>query len=382
MCDFFGPADAIENISIDTTPYIDFQINKYNEGEYLLEKHIPEQVLFTSPETISSLKSFYSNNVDIPILAYGGHGIGKITCILGLIVHIPCYLPDYPIYKKVNNMEHFKILDSEFNKVLSYENIFYLNINILHNDTEIISYLTYMYRIATSRSIDENEKKIIIISHIDKCNHDAQRYITFMLDKISINVSYIFTTYTINIDKKIVSSCAPLKFKYLNETEFSNIFKVNFSKSFAKKDLHQNYVKRYYDIYIENHYNIGNTISQIKYNLAVYGNSFLKDSDKTCSLMSKIVSNFINKKMILSTVNSALEIRKFLYTLVSLNIELKIFVHELVNQLLKHKLHNNIKNIITEKANILLSEIKSSNKEIVVIETFIYDIITKIFSIV
>ena len=36
-----------------------------------------------------------------------------------------------------------------------------------------------MYKLSKGRSIDGN-KKIIIISHIDKCNKEAQKYINYM----------------------------------------------------------------------------------------------------------------------------------------------------------------------------------------------------------
>ena len=378
MSDFFD-TEPIEPI-VDTTLNIEFQLNKFTEGEYLKEKHIPEKALFAKAETLQTFKNFYINDIDMPILVSGAPGIGKLTSIIAMLPIVPSYLPDYENDNKINNLEYFKVLDAEYNKVLAYENIFYLNIKVLNNQTDIANYLKYIYSIAKARSITD-EKKIIIINHIDRCNYDSQRYIAFMLDKITTGVAYIFTTYTTNkIDRKITSSCASINFKYLDEETFTTVFKHNYKNHFARKDLMPAILKQYYQIYITNRYNIGNTISQIKYHLSTTGNAFLKDKTNTCSLLSRIASNFIKKRLVLSTVNSALDIRKFLYTLLSLNFELIIFIEEVVKQLVKSKLNDNIKNIILQKAGTLSAELSNVNKEIIIVETFFYDIINVIYS--
>ena len=197
-----------------------------------------------------------------------------------------------------------------------------------------------------------------------------------MLDKISTNASYIFTTYSKNtINKKILSSCASINFKYLNETEFIKIFKINFKNELAKDNhtLTTPILNHFYELYVENKYNLGNTLSQIKYHLVNEGIKFLKDKDNKVSLLSKIANNFIKKKLILSNVSGALEIRKFLYILLSLNVKLIIFVKEVVRQLNNSKLNSNVKCMILNKSSILSGEIVDSNKEIVIIINIIFD---------
>ena len=206
-----------------------------------------------------------------------------------------------------------------------------------------------------------------------------------MIDKINTNISYIFTTHNINtINSKITSSCTKLNFKYLDETTFTSIFKTNFKSIYEKNSiiLTQSILKQFYQIYIANKYNIGNTISQIKYYLATEGISFLnKDkNENTLSLLSTIAANFIKKKLVLTTLSSALEIRKFLYIMLSLNMKLIVFVKEVVRQLNNSKLNTNIKIKIIEKSSILSKELLYSNKEIIIIETFFYDIINIIYS--
>jgi len=421
--------ESIDNINIEATQNIDFQRNKNNKNEYLSKPNIPLKALFAKTEIISIIKNFYENNIDIPILIHGKQGIGKLTCIIGLLQYIPCYLQDIHIDLKLNNILYFKSLDVEYNKIFFHENIYILNINILNNNTEILSYLKYLYQIAKSSNIthyksnrkcnsldyDETEidneinnndddnnddniydKKIIIITHIDKCNNESQRYIAYMIEKVTISISYIFTSQSNNnLDHKILSSCSNISFKPLDNQEFIDIFTFNFENSLLKNVLSKNVssknvlsknsktktsiIMQFYNIYISNNYNIGNTISQIKYHLESEGIDFLKNKNNCQSLMANIASNFINKRLILSKVSSALEIRKFLYTLLSLNIKLIIFVKEVVSQLIKSKLNNSIKHIITEKIGKLSDEITNVNKEIIIVEAFFYDIITIIY---
>lgn len=287
---------------------------------------------------------------------------------------------------KLNNINYFKLFDNDYPKLLFYENIFFLNLKVLHNNTDILENLVFLYKLSKTKNFDENEKKIIIISNIQVCNKDAQRYITFMIDKISLHSSYIFTSTTITtIDNKIKSSCSPIEFKPLDEVLFCKIFKTNFKKSFYDKEnkqivLTNSLLKQFYSIYTSNNYNIGTTIAQIKYNIDVNGIDFFKDKQNTLSLLSLIVKKFIKTKLILSTVNSALDIRKFLYTLVSLNIDLIVFVKEVIKQLCNTKLHFTIKSQILEELNIIIRDISYCNKDVIIVETFFYKIITIIYS--
>ena len=347
---------------MEITPNIEYQLNKFDTNEYFKHKHIPEKALFTNEDTIHKLKSFYTTNCDIPLLIYGKKGIGKLTCIINLLVNIPCYLPTFNNEDKVNNINYFKQFENDYPKLLFYENIFFLNLKVLHNNTDILENLQFLYKLSKSKTFDEDEKKIIIISNIQLCNNEAQHYINFMIDKISLHSSYLFTSTTLTqIDNKIKTSCSLIGFKPLNELSFCKLFKTNFKKSFYNKDnsqiiLTNTILKQFYSIYSSNNYNIGTTIAQIKYNIDVNGIEFLENKQNTISLLSLIAKKFIKTKLILSTVNSALDIRKFLYTLVSLNIDLIIFVKEVIKQLCNTKLHFNIKTKII----IAISKVKAN----------------------
>ena len=386
---FFNNTKEISNNDeeyIEITANIEYQLDKFSNDEYLKKHYIPEKALFANEIIINKLKSFYINNIDIPLLINGYKGSGKLTCIFALLTYIPCYLPTIKLEDKINNIKYFKVFDNDYQKLLYYENIYFLNLKILHNNTDILNNLHYLHKLSKTKNFDEDEKKIIIISNIDICNNEAKRYLTFMIDKIYSHISFIFTSHTTQIlPKKLISSCSIINFKPLNEEEFSKQFKLNFKKSFSNKEnnkviLNNSIVKQFYNIYVSNNYNIGTTIAQIKYHIDVDGIDFLKDNHNTLSLLSLIAKKFIKKKLVLSTVNSALEIRKFLYTLVSLNINLIIFVKEVIKQLNSSKLKQSIKFIINEESNKLSSEICHSNKEVIIIETFFYKIITILYS--
>lgn len=390
MDDFFSDDKENSNNNneehIEITANIEYQLDKFSNDEYLKKHYIPEKALFTNYTIINKLKLFYINNIDIPLLINGHKGSGKLTCIFGLLPYIPCYLPTIKLEERINNIKYFKVFDNDYPKLLYYENVFFLNLKILHNNTDILNNLQYLHKLSKTKNFDEDEKKIIIISNIDMCNNESQRYLTFMIDKIYSHISFIFTSNTIQIlDKKIISSCSIINFKPLIEEEFCKQFKLNFKKSFSNKEnnkviLNYSIVKQFYNIYVSNNYNIGTTIAQIKYHIDVDGIDFLKDNHKTVSLLSLIANKFIKKKLILSTVNSALEIRIFLYKLASLNINLIIFVKEVIKQLNSSKLKQSIKFIINEEVNKLSNEICYSNKEVIIIETFFYKIITIIYS--
>ena len=382
--DTYFENDSIDQ-DIDITLNIDFQLDKYNNNEYFTKKQIPENALFTPYLFINKLKQFYESNLDIPLLIYGLKGCGKLTAILGLMNNVPVYFPeieDKYDSRKTNNLYYMKILDKEYEKLLVYENLYYLNIDILSNANEIIMYLKHIYKISKGKSIDGNTK-IIVISNIEKCNTESQKYINFILDKLNGNTSYIFTTTKLNnINTKIKSSCARINFGYLNEKEFSTIFTFNYKSIFPQKHFISTYLKNYYQIYVNNQYNIGHTIAQIKYIIDTTDITIdkLQADEYKKSLMYNIVKNFIKKKLKLSTINTALDIRKFLYTLLSLNINLLEFCKVLIKELISRKINIKTKILIIEKASILSNEFTLINKEVISVESFIYNIIHIIYS--
>lgn len=370
----------------NTTPHIEFQLNRFQIGEPFANKRIPENALFISSNLLDKIRNLYLANLDIPVLISGPIGCGKLTAILGMMPSCEAYFPsilERDDIRLVNNIIYMKPLDEQhFPKILIYENLYVCNIALLANNTEIKTYLEQIYRLAKARSIDLS-RKIIVICHIELCTYEQQRYITFMLDKINPLTSYILTTTHGNqIDKKIRTFCAPLRFEYPSETEFANILRVNYSSVLEKKHLTIYYMRKYWEIYKNNRYNIGRTIAQIKWLLSCPDISLerLKLDENNRSLMDNIVANFIKKKMKLGVLGGALEIRKFVYTLLSINTDVVEFVQCIVRQLLASRISPASKKKIVEKAGEFSACLPKMNKDLIALETFLYELIYVVYS--
>jgi hypothetical protein len=381
-----GGDSIVSSGDANATPNIAFQLNHFQPGEPFANKRVPETALFASSVFLDKIRCFYKTNLDIPLLIFGLPGCGKLTSMLGMMPQCPTYFPniqDREDARLVNNLTYFKSLDIQnFPKILIYENLFICNIAILINNTEIRAYLEKIYKLARSRSIDAS-RKIFIICHIELCTSEHQRYITFMLDKINSNTSYILTTSHCNqLDKKIRTFCANLHFEYPSEPEFTEIFKKNYSAILEKKHINSYYLKKYWEIYKNNKWNIGNTIAQIKWLLSCPDISLerLKLDENNHSLLDNIVANFIKKKMKLGVLEGAMEIRRFLYTLLSINIDIVEFIRSLVRQLLISRISPVSKCKIIEKAGAFSSYLPKINKELIALETFIYELIYVLYS--
>lgn len=346
------------------------------------KKRVPHDNLFGCKETLEYIQNIYEKNCDLPIILYGKEGVGKKTAIIGLLDKIPCYMSSYNLECKVNNLNFFKVYNTEYPKVISYENVYYLNLEILKSNTEMQDYLKYLFKLAKSKSITSNEKKILVITHLEVLNYDLQKYLGYMMDKISANFTFIFTCNILNSIKinKIVNSCVKLHFKNPSKEEFLETLKKCLSPLLSKSEWH--YVSNeLYNLYEANDFHIGQTISQIKYFKAMNKNlsvDFVRNNN--FSLMSIIVKNFIKKKMILSTVDHMMEVRRFIYQLLSLNIKAEVFVNELVKQLMKLKINSRAKGQIVEHVSKFSKEIAMSNKESICMEDMICNLIISIYS--
>ena len=376
--------------SMAATPNIAFQLNRFERGEPFANKRIPENALFVSRVFLDKVRNLYAANLDIPVLVSGLPGCGKLTVMLGMMPQCGAYFPSIieradtsGSARLVNNIAFMKPLDeNNYPKILIYENLYICNIALLTNNTEIKTYLEQIYRIARSRSIDAS-RKIFIICHIELCTHEHQRYITFMLDKINSMTSYILTTTHANqIDRKIRSFCAPLRFEYPSEGEFADTFRGNYSSVMEKKHLSSYYVRKYWEIYNNNRMHIGHTLAQIKWLVSSPNISLerLKLDENSRSLLDNIATNFIKKKMKLSVLCGAMEIRRFVYTLLSINIDVVEFVQCVVRQLLASRISPISKQKIIEKAGVFSATLPKMNKELIALETFLYELVYVVYS--
>jgi hypothetical protein len=371
----------------DATPHLAFQLNRFQDGEPFANKRVPETALFAAPRLLDKIRGLYKVNLDIPVLISGSPGSGKLTAMLGMMPLCRAYFPsiiDRSDPRLANNLAYLKPLDEHnFPKIFIYENVYVCNIAILVNNTEITTYLEQIYRLARSRSIDVS-RKIFVICHIELCTHEQQRYITFMLDKINSLTSYILTTtHTNQIDRKIRAFCAPLRFEYPNEGEFVNIFRANYSSVMEKKHLTQYYMRKYWEIYCNNRYNIGRTIAQIRWLVSCPDISLekLKLDENNRGLLNNIAANFIKKRMKLGALGGgAMEIRRFVYTLLSINVDVVEFVGCIVRQLLASRISPVAKHKVIAKAGEFSACIPKMNKELIALETFLYELVYVVYS--
>lgn len=381
-----GGDSVISSRDANATPHIAFQLNRFQPDEPFANKRVYEAALFASREFLDKIRSFYKANLDIPLLISGFAGCGKLTTLLGMMSQCTAYIPsilDRADSRIVNNLIYLKSLDEHnFPKILIYENLYVCNIALLINNSEIMTYIEQIYKLARSRSIDAS-RKIFVICHIELCTYEHQRYITFMLDKINSTTSYIMTTTHGNqIDKKIRTYCANLRFEYPSELEFADIFKCNYTTILEKKHITSYYLKKYWEIYKNNKWNIGRTVAQIKWLLSCQDISLerLKLDENNRSLLDNIVANFIKKKMKLGVLEGALEIRRFVYTLLSINIDVVEFVQCLIQQLLSSRISTASKHKIIEKAGAFSACLPKMNKELIALETFLYELVYVVYS--
>jgi hypothetical protein len=141
-------------------------------------------------------------------------------------------------------------------------------------------------------------------------------------------------------------------------------------------------MRKYWEIYKNNKWNIGRSLAQIKWLLSCQDISLerLKLDENNRSLIDNIAANFIKKKMKLGMLSGALEIRKFVYTLLSININVVEFVKCLVHQLIKSRITSISKQKLIETAGKFSACLHKMNKDLIALETFLYEVIYIVYS--
>jgi hypothetical protein len=317
----------------------------------------------------------FKSNCDLPIIIYGLPGIGKLITCIGLLNHLPLSLNN-----PINNLDYFKVYDHTYTKLLCLDTVFYLNLKIITSDSETIDYLKCINKISTTRSFND-EKRYFIIKGLDTVSQDIINFIKYMLDRLNALSSFIFIVNKLNVlPQKIITTCATLHYPHLNQQEFDTIFNYNYKNKLTTNDwLVSN---KFYKIYENNQYNIGHTINQIRY-LAIsknLNNAYFKNSDNLLSLDIIIVQNFIKNYLILSSIEKIGDIRKFIYTLLSINYPIITFVQNLTRLIIKSKLKHEQKSKIIEKFAYFSKIYKNANKEVIPLEGLLFNIIDIIYS--
>ncbi len=373
--EFLALFENNDPINITSTPNIELHIDKSDFSEYFKQKFISEEYLFATQSFIEKLKNIYKSNCDLPIIIYGLPGIGKLITCIGLIHNLPLLTK-----KPINNLDYFKVYDHNYTKLLCLDTLFYLNLKIFTSDSETLDYLKCIYKISTTRSFND-EKRYFIIKGLDTVSPDIINFIKYILDRLNALSSFIFIVNKLNVlPAKILTTCLKLHYPHLNQVEFDTIFKHNYKNKLSYMDWLVS--SKFYKIYENNHYNIGHTINQIRY-LAISKNlnsAYFKNSDNLMSLDTIIVQNFIKNYLLLSSIEKIGEIRKFIYTLLSIHYPIITFVQNLSLSIIKSKLKHEQKSKIIEKIAYFSKIYKNANKEVIPLEGLLFNIIDIIYS--
>jgi hypothetical protein len=373
--EFLALFENNDPINIISTPNIELHLDKKEFSEYFKNKFISGDHLFARSNFIEKLGNMFKSNCDLPIIIYGLPGIGKLITCIGLLNHLPLSLNN-----PINNLDYFKVYDHTYTKLLCLDTVFYLNLKIITSDSETIDYLKCINKISTTRSFND-EKRYFIIKGLDTVSQDIINFIKYMLDRLNALSSFIFIVNKLNVlPQKIITTCATLHYPHLNQQEFDTIFNYNYKNKLTTNDwLVSN---KFYKIYENNQYNIGHTINQIRY-LAIsknLNNAYFKNSDNLLSLDIIIVQNFIKNYLILSSIEKIGDIRKFIYTLLSINYPIITFVQNLTRLIIKSKLKHEQKSKIIEKFAYFSKIYKNANKEVIPLEGLLFNIIDIIYS--
>uniref|UniRef100_A0A6C0HMX2 Uncharacterized protein n=1 Tax=viral metagenome TaxID=1070528 RepID=A0A6C0HMX2_9ZZZZ len=393
--DFLALFDGCNNISapastFDITPNIDFQL--INQ-QLLLDTHIlKDSYLFATVDYLAQLKLLAYANFDMPLIIYGQPGTGKLTSLLTMIKYVPEYLQDYKQDAKLNTIYHFKIYNNDWYKLLYLDNVYYLNLNLFLNNTEKLEYLKYIYKISKTQSFDA-KRKIFIVKHLDDCTQNIQKYMAFILDHIGAFSSFILIVKSpFNLPHKVKSTCLKLHYPHLNNEEFTSKY------VYYMQHMHSTHTASHpvthtpaqlkllkgnaiYNIYKNNNYKIGNTLAQIQY-INASGRltaEYLKVKENTESLMQTIVNTFFKKYIVLSTLERLLELRKFIYTLLSINLSTIDFVTLICVKLINSKISLSSKLKILERGCYYTCIYKNANKLVIPFEALLFDIIKIVY---
>ena len=203
----------------------------------------------------------------------------------------------------------------------------------------------------------------------------------YIVDHIGAFSSFILIVKSpFNLPHKIKSTFLQLHYPQLTESELIDRFTTNFKSSYTTAEF-KLVSPAIYTIYKNNNYNVGNTLAQIKYIKAAghLTSVYMKVKDNTESLMQTIANNFIKKYVVLSNLERLLDLRKFIYTLLSLNLSTLDFVSLICTKMVKSKISNDSKLAILEKACYYSQVYTRANKLVIPLEALLFDIIKIIY---
>ena len=208
---------------------------------------------------------------------------------------------------------------------------------------------------------------------------NGQKKLSNMIEKYSCNVSFIFTVSSIDrIIPKIKSLVCKINYKSLSKNEFKSAFNHNFKNFFEDDEIFQNNKKyildKFYQIYLNNEHNIGNTLHQINF---LYLNEKInkKELGKKINLMSiynQLSIQMLNMLIQSKKLSDYTMIRSKLYKYNTLNLDKIMLVKKILQNIASiDNMDNELKHEIMSLGNDFSKSYTKSDKSIIVLETFI-----------
>lgn len=342
--------------------------------DYLFANFKPkkEKDLFCQKQLLTNLTNLYTNGLDISILLHGPSGIGKRTLLVYLLKHIT----DKSI--NVDDFEPMKTsISNDYNGLYRYDCVYYVNCKYFTN-TEFANLLDKITPIFKSRAVFET-RKFFIMTNIDTLSTPNQQKIANAVEKFSTNVSFIFTSASNSkIIHKIKSLTCKLNYKPLTDKEFNKKFYAVFKKFFDDdEDLLKSktmVLNKFYIIYKNNKYNIGNTLHQINY-LYLSEKINKKELTKKINLMSVLdimVVNLINTILKSNEIKSYEVLKAKIYKLKALTIDDMLIIKSFMNNIIAiDKMDNSMKHKIIMLGTEISQAIPNSSKSVILLENFV-----------
>ena len=343
--------------------------------ENFIHFNVKKSELFINEDTYQKMKLLFTNISNQPILINGSSQIGKGSTIFHMLQYIPYFNSGIEPKFKYNDIRFFNNYDQdEYQKILYYQNCYYIDMKLFLLSENNLPIKFLLKKSGNYKSLDGNSK-IVIIKNIHLLNNNNQRQLANIIERYQDNHLFIMTTSNLsNIFNKISSLVLNIKYSYLKKNRFIYVFKKNFNHLLKKKD--PKIVEDLYLIYEQNNYNIARTLHQIYY---LFENNkidkkFFKNKINYISLQTFIISNIINKFCTQNNISILEELRKSLYLLNSLNINLLSVVKDTIQLLLVSKISDKKKQRIIDLGSTYSIDINKADREIIHFENFFLNI--------
>ncbi len=344
-------------------------------NDYLFANFKPkkESDLFCPKKITDILKNLFTTGIDIPILIHGPLGIGKKTALITMLKYI---IPEKKKFE-ISDFEPMKTATSnDYSGLYRYNHIYYMNCKYFTNN-ELANMFNKLGPIFRSKSVFDSQK-IFIITNIDTITFLNQQKLADAIGKYSTNVSFMLTSSSHKVIHKIKSSVFMLNHIPLTNKEFRKRFFSIFKYFFEDdEDLLENktiILNKFYTIYCNNNYNIGNTLHHINF-LYLSEKVNKGELNKKINLMSiydKLAINLINSILKANEIQSYEVLKEKIYKMKSLTMNDTLIIKTILKHIIAiDKMDNDMKHKIVSLGTEVSEIMINTSKPVILLENFI-----------